>query len=118
MKETAAARNLLEISLGGRFHTVLTTHETSVQDETQAQTRLVLWWVGPYHDQDCLNIHIPIPLFRLRPHFITLKNLGMLLDVFFPLSMWLHRINHLPLSQTLNLALFFFIGLLSMGWST
>lgn len=37
---------------GKRFHTVLTSSQTTLQGGTEAQTRMGHWWTRPHLDQD------------------------------------------------------------------
>lgn len=39
-----------------RFHTILTTCQSTLQDETEAQTVTSPWRVGPHLDLDCLDV--------------------------------------------------------------
>lgn len=62
------------LSPGKRVHRVLTVCQSTLQDETQAQTRMSQWWEGPHLDQARLDVHITGSLFnKLQSYFETLK---------------------------------------------
>lgn len=48
-----------------RLHTVLITHQTTLQDETGIWTMMGQWWAGPHIDRGTLDMHVLDPLFKL-----------------------------------------------------
>lgn len=59
---------------GKRFHTVLISSQTILGDETEAQNIMGWWWAGPHLDQDCPDVHILGPLFKLQSYIRTPNN--------------------------------------------
>lgn len=64
-RKVPARAELGNLSPRKRCHRVLTTCQTTVQPETEAQTMLGQWWAGANPDLDCLDVHILNPQFRL-----------------------------------------------------
>lgn len=58
------ANQMVAFILG--FHTVLTTSQTALSDETEAQTMVASWWAGPHLNQDSLDVHIPGRYFKFE----------------------------------------------------
>lgn len=56
-----------------RLHTVLTTGQTTLQDETEAQTVKGQWWAGPQLDLGLLRYAYPCPLLKLCSNSRTIK---------------------------------------------
>lgn len=66
--------------------TVVTTHHTISQDETEAQKMMGQWWAGPHLDQDALDVHISCSPLKHCFFFRSQKmDLGCSLDLFVPL---------------------------------
>lgn len=98
-----------------RFHTDLTTCQTTSQAEAEAL--MSQWWAGPHFDWHCLHVHILCSLFKLWSHFwIPEMDLRSLLDLC-PSSRYGH-IWWQPLFcfWLLTLAIWLFNWLTGTGW--
>lgn len=73
------------LSYGKRFHTVLATGQSTLQDETEAQSVMGPWRVGSHFDWDNLDVHLLDPVLKLQFHFRTC--LGMVAGSLCPSSL-------------------------------
>lgn len=72
-----------------RFHTVLTAYTVTVKERLELIERWIRY-VGPYLEEDCLDVHTSYPLFKHRSHVRTSKmELGVTGPLYlFLLPMW------------------------------
>lgn len=50
-----------------KLQIALTTHLTTLQSETEAQTMVGQWWAGPHPEWDCLDVNVlgPVGYYKL-----------------------------------------------------
>lgn len=48
-----------------KLQIVLTTHLTTLQSETEAQTMVGQWWAGPHPEWGCLDVNVLDSVFKL-----------------------------------------------------
>jgi hypothetical protein len=88
MQREGESQNLVPVILspGKRFHTVLSIHQTTLQNKPET------WRAGARLDPDCLTIYTPSSLSKGKPQGRTRK-MDSRVWIFVPLWMWPHGIN-------------------------